>query len=563
MKKILKNATSLILAISMLAMILNVNVWAAEADKENGDYKIKVTSATPYRCEYKIPDIDGAVYSAMEFYLGTAEYTEVGGIDQYASVRIMTTKDAAYSTGSGVDKTYIFKIGAHQRFIALPVTSTTQGMKMIIQHGYLDESGAFQRFAADDGYGVAQGSFKLGIFGFKLYKNKNAFVSKLALGANNLGTAQTLEKLTNIQDSWGKGTTFYMGDKIQQDVYYSDGQYWSQDITKSRNSETAAGSVKLTFVTEGYIDRFTGTIGVAAGQSVGAREEDYIVIKGYNWKNPQSRDVNVKFDSAEGVVLYSAYGMKDGFTEAFDIEVSGYDYIKIFTNFDATRRASLMDYAFHQYNAKEIKTSFDKETGIITSTSKQGRSAGTMAAVSYIDGAPSKTALNNTAVLGTETVSIQGHKDFAQKAKVLAQDTLDCSSMLNDDYIKYYYLDGVALDTLTVDDLSALSEESLIETYVVPYNISDVKANEIVFVELGTAIENIQLPKTITVVAAENEFDGIGVTWNTSSYNKNIAGEYTLTGTLNADDLKARRLSNTNDLKASITVKVKAPCQRQ
>lgn len=526
-----------------------------------GSASVPVTSGAPYYIEYKRL-LDGSQYSAMEFYLGTASYTPVDGVDQYARVRIMTTSDTSYKTNSGVYTEYYIKVGTDPRFISLPIPSTTQGLKMILHHGYFNSDGSFVQFSTDSNFGVANGSLKLGLFDFKLYKNKNVYVAK---GFNGTQTMTTIPG--NVKDNWNN-LEFYVGDKKSDAFMYSDGKYWTQDMCWSRNNDTKQGTTTLTFVTEGYVDRFTGTFGVAAGQSAVATATDYIIVKGYNWANPAAKNVNNKVAGTEGTVLYSTYAMPDGFNEAFDIDTSGYDYIKIFNyfatepdgtvNWNRTRRASLMDFAFHQYNVSAINSSFDKATGVIISTSKQTRSAGTMAAVAYSNEQPTGVAFNNAATMGTETVSVTGYN--TQNATAIARNTLDCSSMLDGtEYIKYYYLDGTALESLTIDDLSALTEESLVDTYVISYNISSIKACENIVAVQGTDLVNITLPETVTVVAGGKEFSGIGVTWDTSSYKKDTVGEYTFTGTLNADDLTANELINSNSLTASVTVKVKAP----
>lgn len=532
-------------------------IFGGIQQKISGSRVEAVHSGAKYYIEPKFTGIDGSKYSAMEFYLGTSAYTEVEGVEQYAQVRIMTTTDTSYQVNSGVDAWYTIKAGSEPRFVSIPVTSTTQAVKMIWKHGYLNENGAFVQFSESDGYGVTSGTFKLGVFDLRMYKNKNAFVSNRASGWNNLGT-QTLGTLSNVGDWWMNGKNFTMGDK-KGDILYSDGIYWSQDITQMRNNADSAGSMTVSLVTEGYIDRFTGTFGVAAGQSVAAADTDYIVVKGYNWKNSGARDVNDNFagtNGSKGTVLYSSYAMPDGFKESFDIDTSSYDYIKIFTNFTGTRRASLMDYAFHQYNAKTVETTFDKTTGVLISSSKQARTSGTMAAVAYNGDTPTAVVYNNEVKMGTNDVAVSGNT--VNQVPVIAHYTLDLKDMLDADYIKYYYVESAV--TPTLDDLSMLTEENLVNTYALSSNITGVKAIDSITVEQGTSVESLGLPKTVTVTAAGNaEIEGIGVTWNTNAYNPNIIGTYTLTGTISNEDLAAKELKNNNNITASVKVTVKAP----
>ncbi len=505
-----------------------------------GSYQIAVNSGAPYYIEPKFSVLDGTTYSAMEFYLGTAEWTKVEDVEQYALVDIFTTTDSAYNSNTNSAE-YVFKVGAEPQLVTLPIPTGTGAMKWIVKHGYIN-NGQFVSFKADDGKGVTSGSFKLGVFDVKLYKNKNAFISSFSSAWNKVGTAQNQTMLFkddgsnkystfgNIKDWWaGKADNFTVGD-VKGSFFYEDGRFWSQDITRNRNDANASGTMTMSFVTEGYIDRFTGRFGVATGQATVKADTDYIVVKGYNWKNPQVKDINDNFagtNGSKGTVLYSAYAMPDGFDDAFDIDTSGYDYIKIFTNFTGTRRASLMNYAFHQYDAKDINATFDSQTGIITSSSKQPRSAGTMVAVSYVNDKPNGVVYNNAAPMGEVSEVISARNDCTQSADVLAKYSLDCSEILSDvECIKYYYVDGQALQDLTIGDLSVLNDSNYVATYELPYK----KIKSLKKTESGYSAEIAYYTGNAVIIAASydsnNKLTGISV-----GDSKAINGE----GTLNVD----------------------------
>ena len=74
-----------------------------------------------------------------------------------------------------------------------------------------------------------------------------------------------------------------------------------------------------------------------------------------------------------------------------------------------------------------------------------------------------------------------------------------------------------------------------------------------VTVPVGTAIDKVVLPTTVQVVFANNGGTGLPVSWNTSAYKSNVAGTYTMEGTIQATNV----LTNPNNVKVSIKVEVK------
>ncbi|MBJ6362417.1 Ig-like domain-containing protein [Paenibacillus sp. GCM10012307] len=85
-----------------------------------------------------------------------------------------------------------------------------------------------------------------------------------------------------------------------------------------------------------------------------------------------------------------------------------------------------------------------------------------------------------------------------------------------------------------------------------PINIVAVSELEGKSVAFGTAFKQLDLPAKVGVTLANEQSQELAVNWNTGNYNGNIAGEYTLKGTL----LVVEGLSNTSDLYAQITIVV-------
>lgn len=80
--------------------------------------------------------------------------------------------------------------------------------------------------------------------------------------------------------------------------------------------------------------------------------------------------------------------------------------------------------------------------------------------------------------------------------------------------------------------------------------IKEVKNPQDVTVEFGTVVEDLTLPKQVTVVLENDTEVEVPVVWDTTSYDGNIADTYTLQGNLSL----GRTVVNPDGLKASINV---------
>ena len=72
-------------------------------------------------------------------------------------------------------------------------------------------------------------------------------------------------------------------------------------------------------------------------------------------------------------------------------------------------------------------------------------------------------------------------------------------------------------------------------------------------VNYGTPVEDLNLPKTIEIILSDKTTTSAAVTWDTRSYNGNVAKEYKLQGEITLPD----GITNPNGVKASINVVVK------
>ncbi len=83
-------------------------------------------------------------------------------------------------------------------------------------------------------------------------------------------------------------------------------------------------------------------------------------------------------------------------------------------------------------------------------------------------------------------------------------------------------------------------------------NIIEVKKLTDIRVEMGTAFENLALPKTAEVILSDESKEMLQITWHAGTYDAQKAGTYTLIGEL---ELKTG-IANPNGLKAQISVTV-------
>ena len=72
-------------------------------------------------------------------------------------------------------------------------------------------------------------------------------------------------------------------------------------------------------------------------------------------------------------------------------------------------------------------------------------------------------------------------------------------------------------------------------------------------VNYGTPVEDLNLPKTVEIILSDKTTTSAAVTWDTRSYNGNVAKEYKLQGEITLPD----GITNPNGVKASINVVVK------
>ncbi len=481
-------------------------------------------NASNYYKEFTMQGIDGTQYSEAEFMLGTASYTESPDAEQYVLFKTFEQTDSPVAM---VDKTYAeyyIKLGSEPRRIVMPVAPTAGKIRFNIQQGFMQD-GTFVPFSAkesdaDDAitYGAKWGitNATVAVLDVGLYKNSK-------LNAMLYTDFNTLGAVNKTADTWDYSE--YWGWDSSADIKYDNILHKGAYISHNRGKLTHSGTETFTYVTEGYIDRLTGYIGVPAGQGgVAADPADAIIIKGYKFAldsdGNKVRHINYKVNNNgvlvedHGEVLFEEYGMQDGFLKPVDIDLTSYDYIKISAYFkndntadygtigaSAHRHAQFVDMAWHQYKSDDIALGIDKESGIVTASSKTARTAGTLAAVAYNGTNVVGTAMNNTALLGTESVNIAGKGTVT--AKVLVHNTLDCSALLeNAEKIKYYYVEEAidSLEDLSVLENAAISGEEWIR-------ILNIKAD--MFEEAQVSISQEQGSAYVNASASARNITGV------------------------------------------------------
>ncbi|MBS4013731.1 MAG: Ig-like domain-containing protein [Bacteroidetes bacterium] len=92
----------------------------------------------------------------------------------------------------------------------------------------------------------------------------------------------------------------------------------------------------------------------------------------------------------------------------------------------------------------------------------------------------------------------------------------------------------------------------VVDEIIPPVNIASVEVLEDITVEFGTSYAALQLPPTVTVTLENEEEETLNVIWAQGTYNGNIAGTYTLFGTLQL----IVGIENPENLKASVNVTV-------
>lgn len=85
-------------------------------------------------------------------------------------------------------------------------------------------------------------------------------------------------------------------------------------------------------------------------------------------------------------------------------------------------------------------------------------------------------------------------------------------------------------------------------------NIISVAAISNIIVNKGTAVASVGLPTAVNVTLSNSSTVTANVSWNTSSYNANVAADYPLTGTIALSN--GGIFSNTNHLTAAVVVQV-------
>ncbi len=531
-------------------------------------------------------------YSALEFNLGFAENRTTNTTGDYFGVEILTQG----SGGLSYSKYYIYQ-GVNAQKIVMPLDP--QAYRMQFKFTRYHSDGTTATTTTREGDLIPQ------ISGMKMYKNVKAATTTKLGGKTNFYNKDSNTNFPGYISAMNQYSELRMTDGVADYTVTKDGK----DVTMRGNlmskvkgaiNTTQDGrngyyNVGVTYMTGRMTDRYRGYVAIPNIENntrIAATADDYVRIYGCKYKL-QRYNINI-WEGLEETLLYEAKGMQNGFSEYFDIDVSDYDCIKVVSHMPcdeatesytdnngnpATR--TLRDCRYVGiFNASTISYGSDKlEAGYFNNTeiddsritvrekvayvqSQAAREAGTAVAVVYAVNenghVPVDFIMNNNALLGSGSRTITRRDNGTQAAKVINPAELDLSAVpAESSYVKVYYKPETVAAATNLQE-AGMTEENLLGTYMLSSeytNITGAESVEGIEIGKGTLFEDLPLPSTVSVTAGENTYNGIRVEWS-GNYDNETAGDYTLSGTLNAEDLMYRNLKNDSNFKASITVTV-------
>lgn len=511
-------------------------------------------------------------YNAVEMDLGYDEANSTNDTGEFCGFRVFTRNGS-----SDIANQWIYVQRGTSRKVVVSLPSNCTGLR--ITFARYDKNGT----KCDNTAAVPVRGLAPAVLNFKLYKNTSVgsyYLSNSATSAfptNVCGKAQYAQMVltSNVAAQ-------YLADKYTENAAWQHkGILFSKDNGRVSTNQTGTGylSVKTSYVTGRLFDRFAGYIAIpaiASNTNVAASDDDYVKIIGCKYKDGYKYNLNtdVNMGQVNETVLFQAAKMTNAYMEYVDLDVSDYDYIKFESHTPSTyaadgttrtdsRYVGLFDVVVMKFNSTEIESEYDEARKTVTVQSPALRTTGTLVAVAYgVDenGHTEKDILcDNTVLFGSEAKELTVRDNNKTSIVVEKPYEMDLTSIAEDaSYVKLYYVDGDVSSANTFAETGA-TEEDYLDTYMLSselIDITSIQAVNNITTEKGVELSDLGLPSTVSVFVGDIEYKGIGVTWASSKYDSSTAGTVTATGTLNAEDLRYRNLSNTNALSATVSITV-------